>query len=167
MEVAKRFGIGGYPLLLMFRYGKQYNYTGPREQEGWCTLNFQCCVLFTDPRIHTITLHMLHTSRASHHHTSHPETFILHVGIVKYMQKQAGPSSILLASVAKVRGFTDNRETQVVGFFTKDTPVQLVKDFQESGNLVREYVQLGHTVDKQVAKGMGFPVDSAVVFHPR
>lgn len=158
MEVAKRFGIGGYPLLLMFRYGKQYNYTGPREREGWCTLNFQCCVLFT----HTSTITPSHASHLtpSHFHPSY-------TGIVKYMQKQAGPSSVPLASVAKVRGFTDNRETQVVGFFTKDTPVQLVKDFQESGNLVREYVQLGHTVDKQVAKGMGFPVDSAVVFHPR
>jgi len=163
MEVAKRFGIGGYPLLLMFRYGKQYNYTGPREQEGRCTLNFQCCVLFTDPRIHIpIPSHLtcLTPHTLTHFHPSCK-------GIVKYMQKQVGPSSVPLASVAKVRGFTDNRETQVVGFFTKDTPVQLVKDFQESGNLVREYVQLGHTVDKQVAKGMGFPVDSAVVFHPR
>lgn len=34
IDVAKRFGIGGYPLLLIFRYGKQYNYTGPRDEEG-------------------------------------------------------------------------------------------------------------------------------------
>ena len=46
MELAKRFGIGGYPLLLMFRYGEQYNYTGPREQEGSCTLSLECCVVF-------------------------------------------------------------------------------------------------------------------------
>ena len=34
LEVAKRFGIGGYPLLIVFRYGKRYNYTGAREEEG-------------------------------------------------------------------------------------------------------------------------------------
>lgn len=34
IEVAKRYGIENYPLLLMFRYGKQYNYTGPRDDEG-------------------------------------------------------------------------------------------------------------------------------------
>ena len=102
------------------------------------------------------------------HHTLHTLTLlILHTGIINYMQRQAGPSSTRLASMAEVRGFTDNRETQVVGFFTKDTSVRLLKDFQESGNLVREYVRLGHTTDKRVAKAMGFPVDSAVVFHPR
>ena len=34
LEVAKRFGVGGYPLLIVFRYGKQYNYTGAREEDG-------------------------------------------------------------------------------------------------------------------------------------
>ena len=34
LEVAKRFGVSGYPLLFMFRYGKTYNYTGPREEDG-------------------------------------------------------------------------------------------------------------------------------------
>ena len=34
LEVAKRFGVGGYPLLIVFRHGKQYNYTGARDEEG-------------------------------------------------------------------------------------------------------------------------------------
>ena len=34
IEVAKRYGIGNYPLLLMFRHGKVYNYTGPKDKEG-------------------------------------------------------------------------------------------------------------------------------------
>ena len=34
MELAKRFGIGGYPLLVLFRNGKQYEYTGRKEEEG-------------------------------------------------------------------------------------------------------------------------------------
>ena len=31
MKVAERFPLEGYPLLIMFRYGTQYNYTGPKE----------------------------------------------------------------------------------------------------------------------------------------
>ena len=34
LEVAKRFGVGGYPLLIVFRHGKQYNFTGERNEEG-------------------------------------------------------------------------------------------------------------------------------------
>ena len=34
LEVAKRFGVSGYPLLFMFRHGRTYNYTGPREEDG-------------------------------------------------------------------------------------------------------------------------------------
>ena len=34
MEIAKRYELGTYPLLLMLRYGKRYNYTGPREENG-------------------------------------------------------------------------------------------------------------------------------------
>ena len=32
--MAKRFGVSGYPLLFMFRRGRTYNYTGPREEDG-------------------------------------------------------------------------------------------------------------------------------------
>ena len=34
LEVAKRFGVGGYPLLIVFRHGKQYNFTGERNEDG-------------------------------------------------------------------------------------------------------------------------------------
>ena len=33
MDTAKQFGQHNYPLLLMFRYGKVYNYTGPMSDE--------------------------------------------------------------------------------------------------------------------------------------
>ena len=33
MDTAKKFGQHNYPLLLMFRYGKVYNYTGPMSDE--------------------------------------------------------------------------------------------------------------------------------------
>ena len=33
MDTAKKFGQHDYPLLLMFRYGKVYNYTGPMSDE--------------------------------------------------------------------------------------------------------------------------------------
>ena len=92
---------------------------------------------------------------------------LTHPGIVEYMRRQAGPSSTPLASVAEVRGFVNSRETRVVGFFSGDTSSHLLDEFKESGNLVREDVRLGHTTDRQVAKGMGFPEDSVVVFYPK
>ena len=33
IEVAKQFPLEGYPLLIMFRYGQQYNYTGPKDEK--------------------------------------------------------------------------------------------------------------------------------------
>lgn len=33
LEVAKRFTVGNYPQLIVFRYGVQYEYDGPRDSE--------------------------------------------------------------------------------------------------------------------------------------
>lgn len=84
------------------------------------------------------------------------------------MQRQAGPSSLLLQSVKEVREFSSgSRETRAVGFFTSETSAALLEEFRESGNLVRTNIRLGHSTDEKVAEKMGFPVESVVVFHPR
>ena len=34
MDTAKKFGFQNYPLLMLFRYGRSYNYTGEETEEG-------------------------------------------------------------------------------------------------------------------------------------
>ena len=88
-------------------------------------------------------------------------------GIVQYMQKQVGPSSLLLQSGRQAREFTDSRETRVIGFFSMETDAQLLNEFRDSGNLIHNDMQLGHSTDPAVAKEMGMPLESVVIFHPR
>lgn len=33
-SLAKEFGVNGYPTLIMFRHGKRYDYSGPRDRKG-------------------------------------------------------------------------------------------------------------------------------------
>lgn len=33
-SLAKQFGVDGYPTLFIFRYGKEYEYSGPRDRKG-------------------------------------------------------------------------------------------------------------------------------------
>lgn len=121
MKVAERFPLEGYPLLIIFRYGTKYEYTGPKDTT---------------------------------------------LGIVEYMRKQAGPSSIQLEQNGDVRKFINSREISVVGYFSDDTGSKLVDEFLESGNLVRAEMRLGHTHQGGVASQMDQEEDTIVIYHP-
>jgi hypothetical protein len=121
MKVAERFPLEGYPLLIIFRHGAQYNYTGPKETTS---------------------------------------------GLVEYMRQQAGPSSIPLEQTADVKKFINRRAISVVGYFHEDTDSVLLREFRESGNLVRTEMELGHTHQRGVAQGMDQEPDTIVVYHP-
>jgi protein disulfide isomerase len=121
MKVAERFPLEGYPLLIIFRHGAQYNYTGPKETAS---------------------------------------------GIVEYMKQQSGPSSIPLEQTADVKKFINRRAISVVGYFHEDTDSVLLREFRESGNLVRTEMELGHTHQRGVAQGMDQEPDTIVVYHP-
>ncbi len=83
------------------------------------------------------------------------------------MKRQAGPPSTLLLSVKEAQEFSTSEETRGIGFFSGETDPKMLLEFMESGNHARMDVTLGHTTDPAVAKEMGFPLDSVVIFHPR
>ncbi len=83
------------------------------------------------------------------------------------MKKQVGPPSTVLQSAKEAREFSTSEETMAIGFFSKETDPKLLLEFMESGNLLRMDLSLGHATDPEVAKEMGFPLESVVIFHPR
>jgi protein disulfide-isomerase A4 len=90
-------------------------------------------------------------------------------GIVEYMIKQAGPSSVFIEDVAAVRKFVQSSTTgepKGFGFFSSETSASALKTFLESGNLARLDLKLGHTTDPSIAQQLLFPINSVVVFHP-
>jgi protein disulfide isomerase len=121
MKVAERFPLEGYPLLIIFRHGTQYNYTGPKDSAA---------------------------------------------GIVEYMRRQAGPSSILLERTEDVKKFINKREISVVAYFEEDPDPAVLGEVLESGNLVRTDMVVGHTLQVGVAREMGQEPGTIVVYHP-
>ena len=87
------------------------------------------------------------------------------VGIVRYMLRQAGPSSKLLDSVSDVNNFVpDEAEPRAVAFLPEGEELDI---FKEVGNNVRMFLRLGHCNDPEVARSMGFKMGSVVVFRSR
>ncbi len=84
------------------------------------------------------------------------------------MQRQAGPSSVELTTIAEVKSFSQsNTAIRAVAFFKPSVSGQTLERYKESGNDLRMDMELGHTTDEGLAKEMGFKTDTIVVFHPR
>ncbi|XP_062847630.1 protein disulfide isomerase family A, member 7 [Trichomycterus rosablanca] len=80
-------------------------------------------------------------------------------GIVSYMKKQAGPSSLALHAEADLDSFIDSFDASVVGFFSGADSPQLAEFLKVSGALRERYrfahttgfgVGLKHNVDKEL-----------------
>ena len=94
MKVAERFPLQGYPLLIIFRHGAHYNYTGPKD------------------------------SAAGRKMMSLPWLpLVIITGIVEYMRQQAGPSSVPLEQTGDVRKFINKKGLSVVAYFREDTGI--------------------------------------------
>ena len=95
-------------------------------------------------------------------------TSYIFTGIVEYMKKQAGPSSVFLETVEAVKSFRhSNTEPRGIGFFSSETSADALKTFLASGDEARIDLKLGHTTDSTIAEKLSFPVNSVVVFHPQ
>ena len=89
------------------------------------------------------------------------------IGIVSFMRKEAGPASVYLDSTDALKEFIRSPDEVVaIGFFSADTSASVLDTFTESGNLARQDLRLGHTIDDAIANHLSFPLNSVVVFHP-
>uniref|UniRef100_A0A8D0CFK9 Protein disulfide isomerase family A, member 7 n=1 Tax=Scleropages formosus TaxID=113540 RepID=A0A8D0CFK9_SCLFO len=67
-------------------------------------------------------------------------------GIVHYMQKQTGPSSVVLHSKEDLDAFINHSDASVVGFFPNGSNTHLV-EFQKAASTLRENYRFAHTVE--------------------
>jgi len=87
-------------------------------------------------------------------------------GIVKYMQKQAGPSSKELTSVAEADKFFETADHAVVGIFSsKDAP--LVSALQQFADQSRDDFRFAHTFSADVAAHLKQGDNVVVYFQPK
>uniref|UniRef100_A0A673IXF8 Protein disulfide-isomerase n=2 Tax=Sinocyclocheilus rhinocerous TaxID=307959 RepID=A0A673IXF8_9TELE len=81
-------------------------------------------------------------------------------GIVSYMKKQAGPSSVALLSEADLDFFVDNYEASVVGFFSGEDSTELA-EFLKVSSALRDSYRFAHSTD--VGTGLKYGVDGECV----
>jgi len=87
-------------------------------------------------------------------------------GIVKYMQKQAGPSSKELVDNSAADKFVDTADHVVLGFFdSKDTP--LASAFQQLADSARDDFRFAHTYNSDVGSHLNLPKNSVVYVQPK
>uniref|UniRef100_A0A4W4GCZ6 Protein disulfide-isomerase n=1 Tax=Electrophorus electricus TaxID=8005 RepID=A0A4W4GCZ6_ELEEL len=81
-------------------------------------------------------------------------------GIVSYMKKQAGPSSVPLHSEAEVDYFINSFEASIVGFFSGADSLQLV-EFLKASDALRDSYRFAHATD--LGTGLKHSVDEECV----
>ncbi|KAJ8273537.1 hypothetical protein GJAV_G00102730 [Gymnothorax javanicus] len=86
-------------------------------------------------------------------------------GIVSYMKKQAGPSSVPLRNEEDLDSFINHFDASVVGFFTGDDSEQL-KEFLKAATAMRDTFRFGHTTDLSLGIKHGVESESVLLFRP-
>ncbi|KAG7457903.1 hypothetical protein MATL_G00232190 [Megalops atlanticus] len=86
-------------------------------------------------------------------------------GIVSYMQKQAGPSSVPLRSEEDLDSFVNNFDASVVGFFDGSDSEQLA-EFQKAASIMRDSYRFGHTTELGPGHKHGVETESVLLFRP-
>ena len=119
-----------------------------------------------DPEKRMVNTHIhMHTCMYHTYIHTYIKCIVTSTGIVRYMLRQAGPSSIPLNSELEVNDFLSSEsETHAIAFLTEP---QKLDAFIEAGNEVRVFMKLGHSTDQEVARSMGIKMGSVVVFHAK
>ncbi|XP_048883078.1 protein disulfide isomerase family A, member 7 isoform X2 [Brienomyrus brachyistius] len=86
-------------------------------------------------------------------------------GIVSYMKKQAGPSSVPLHSEEELNSFINHFDASVVGFFSGSDSPQLT-DFQKVASVMRDSYRFSHTTQLDLGFKHGVETESVVLFRP-
>jgi len=87
-------------------------------------------------------------------------------GIVGYMKKNAGPSSVELKDSDHLeKKLGDAEEVLVVGFFGSDNA--LMKNFMKAADKKRNDFSFAHTSDESVTEKAGQVKDTVVLFRPK
>ncbi|KAJ8335149.1 hypothetical protein SKAU_G00407880 [Synaphobranchus kaupii] len=86
-------------------------------------------------------------------------------GIVSYMKKQAGPSSVPLNSEEDMDSFINHFDASVVGFFSGGDSAQLA-EFQKAASAMRDSYRFGHATDLGLGIKHGVESESVLLFRP-
>ncbi|XP_076846743.1 protein disulfide isomerase family A, member 7 [Brachyhypopomus gauderio] len=86
-------------------------------------------------------------------------------GIVSYMKKQAGPSSLPLQSEAELDSFINSFEASIVGFFSGAESLQL-GEFLKAAGALRDRYRLAHTTDLRTGLKHGVDEECVLLFRP-
>lgn len=88
-------------------------------------------------------------------------------GIVKFMQKQAGPSSKELTDVAAAKKFAEGSNDHVVVGFFEDKSAPLATAFQKMADGARDDYRFAHTYSEDIAAALGATKNTVVYFQPK
>ena len=87
-------------------------------------------------------------------------------GIVSYMQGQVGPSSKLLQTKKAVMDFVKGWDDVVImGFFENEND-EMLSQYLEANNDIRDDYRFGHTFDLEARKSFGFQKNTITLIQP-
>ncbi|XP_048849263.1 protein disulfide-isomerase A3-like isoform X2 [Brienomyrus brachyistius] len=86
-------------------------------------------------------------------------------GIVQYMQKQVGPSSVSLHSKADLDAFIDNFDASIVGFFPGHGSTQLT-EYLKAATALRESYRFAHTTKAELGVMHDLHTETVLLFRP-
>ncbi|KAG7335964.1 hypothetical protein KOW79_000657 [Hemibagrus wyckioides] len=86
-------------------------------------------------------------------------------GIVSYMKKQSGPSSVALHTESELDTFINDFDASVVGFFSGSDSLELA-DFLKASSALRDSYRFAHATDLGIGLKHGVDEECILLFRP-